>query len=37
LGVELDMKGLKLVCEVTQPVSDGARTYFRTDGSITNW
>lgn len=37
LGVELDMKLLKLVTEVTQPVTARAQTYFRPDGSITNW
>jgi galactonate dehydratase len=37
LGVELDMKQLKMVSEVTQPVSYRAITYFRPDGSITNW
>jgi len=37
LGVELDMKQLKLVTEITQPVTSRAQTYFRPDGSITNW
>jgi L-alanine-DL-glutamate epimerase-like enolase superfamily enzyme len=37
LGVELDMKALTLVTEVTQPVTNRAQTYFRPDGSITNW
>lgn len=37
LGVELDMKQLKLVGEVTQPNNNRAQTYFRPDGSITNW
>lgn len=37
LGVELDMKQLKLVTEITQPVTNRAQTYFRPDGSITNW
>jgi galactonate dehydratase len=37
LGVELDMKQLKLVAEITQPVTARAQTYFRPDGSITNW
>ncbi|MDQ6760358.1 MAG: mandelate racemase/muconate lactonizing enzyme family protein [Acidobacteriota bacterium] len=37
LGVELDMKQLKLITEVTQPVTARAQTYFRPDGSITNW
>jgi L-alanine-DL-glutamate epimerase-like enolase superfamily enzyme len=37
LGVELDMKQLKMIAEVTQPVTNRAQTYFRPDGSITNW
>ncbi len=37
LGVELDMKQLKLITEVTQPITARAQTYFRPDGSITNW
>ena len=37
LGVELDMKQLKQVTEITQPVTARAQTYFRPDGSITNW
>jgi L-alanine-DL-glutamate epimerase-like enolase superfamily enzyme len=37
LGVQVDMKQLKLVTEVTQPVTARAQTYFRPDGSITNW
>jgi L-alanine-DL-glutamate epimerase-like enolase superfamily enzyme len=37
LGAELDMKPLKLVTEITQPVTNRAQTYFRPDGSITNW
>jgi galactonate dehydratase len=37
LGVELDMKQLKLITEVTQPATARAQTYFRPDGSITNW
>jgi len=37
LGVELDMKRLKPVAEITQPVTNRAQTYFRPDGSITNW
>jgi galactonate dehydratase len=36
LGVELDMKQLKLVTEITQPITN-RQTYFRPDGSITNW
>jgi L-alanine-DL-glutamate epimerase-like enolase superfamily enzyme len=37
LGVELDMKQLTPVTEVTEPVTARAQTYFRPDGSITNW
>ena len=37
LGVELDMKQLKMVAEITQPITERAQTYFRPDGSITNW
>jgi galactonate dehydratase len=37
IGVELDMKQLTLVTEITQPVTARAQTYFRPDGSITNW
>lgn len=37
LGVELDMKQLKQIAEITQPVTARAQTYFRPDGSITNW
>ena len=37
LGVELDMKQLKQVAEYTQRVTARAQTYFRPDGSITNW
>ena len=37
LGVEVDMKQLKMVSEVTQFVTNRAQTYFRPDGSITNW
>jgi len=36
LGVELDMKQLKLVTEVTQPITN-RQLYYRPDGSITNW
>jgi L-alanine-DL-glutamate epimerase-like enolase superfamily enzyme len=36
LGVELDMKQLKQVAEITEPITN--RTlYYRPDGSITNW
>jgi L-alanine-DL-glutamate epimerase-like enolase superfamily enzyme len=37
LGVEVDFKQVKQVLEVTQPVTARAQTYFRPDGSITNW
>ena len=37
LGVELDMKQLTQIAEITQPVTARAQTYFRPDGSITNW
>ena len=37
LGVELDMKQLTPVTEITQPVTSRAQTYLRPDGSITNW
>jgi galactonate dehydratase len=37
IGVELDMKQLKLIAEITEPVTARAQTYFRPDGSITNW
>jgi L-alanine-DL-glutamate epimerase-like enolase superfamily enzyme len=37
LGVELDMQQLKQIAEITQPVTNRAQTYFRPDGSITNW
>jgi L-alanine-DL-glutamate epimerase-like enolase superfamily enzyme len=36
LGVELDMKQLKLVTEITQPITN-RQLYYRPDGSITNW
>ena len=31
------MKQLKQIAEITQPVTARAQTYFRPDGSITNW
>jgi len=31
------MKQLQQVAEITQPVTSRAQTYFRPDGSITNW
>jgi L-alanine-DL-glutamate epimerase-like enolase superfamily enzyme len=37
LGVELDMKYLTPVTEIIEPVTNRAQTYFRPDGSITNW
>lgn len=37
LGVELDYKHLTQVAELTEPVTARAQTYFRPDGSITNW
>jgi len=37
LGVELDFKRLTQIAEITEPVTARAQTYFRPDGSITNW
>jgi L-alanine-DL-glutamate epimerase-like enolase superfamily enzyme len=37
LGVELDLKPLKLIGEVTQANSARQNLYYRPDGSITNW
>ncbi|HVU45769.1 MAG TPA: mandelate racemase/muconate lactonizing enzyme family protein [Terracidiphilus sp.] len=37
LGVEIDMKQLTQIAEITEPVTARAQTYFRPDGSITNW
>lgn len=37
LGVEVDFKPLTQIAEITQAVTDRAQTYFRRDGSITNW
>ncbi len=37
LGVEVDFKQLTQIAEITQPVTARAQTYFRPDGSITNW
>ena len=37
LGVELDMKQLKPITEITQFTTNRAQTYIRPDGSITNW
>ena len=37
LGVEVDFKPLRQITEITERVTDRAQTYFRPDGSITNW
>ncbi len=38
LGVELDLESLlKMVAEITQPITDRILSYYRPDGSITNW
>jgi hypothetical protein len=37
LGVEVDLKQLTQIAEVTQYDTNRAQTYFRPDGSITNW
>jgi L-alanine-DL-glutamate epimerase-like enolase superfamily enzyme len=37
LGVEVDFKQLTQMAEITEPVTARAQTYFRPDGSITNW
>jgi L-alanine-DL-glutamate epimerase-like enolase superfamily enzyme len=37
LGVEIDLKPLKLIAEITERMTNRAQTYFRPDGSITNW
>jgi galactonate dehydratase len=37
LGIELDLKPLTLITEVTEYTTNRAQTYFRPDGSITNW
>ena len=37
LGVELDYTKLKQIAEITEPITARAQTYFRPDGSITNW
>jgi galactonate dehydratase len=37
LGVELDMSKLTQILEVTKYDTNRAQTYFRPDGSITNW
>jgi L-alanine-DL-glutamate epimerase-like enolase superfamily enzyme len=37
LGVDIDVKQLKPVTEITQRVTARAQVYYRPDGSITNW
>jgi L-alanine-DL-glutamate epimerase-like enolase superfamily enzyme len=37
LGVELDSRHLTQIAEITEPVTARAQTYYRPDGSITNW
>jgi L-alanine-DL-glutamate epimerase-like enolase superfamily enzyme len=37
LGVEVDWAQLKMIAEFTQRITNRAQTYFRPDGSITNW
>jgi galactonate dehydratase len=37
LGVEVDWTQLKMIAEFTQRITNRAQTYFRPDGSITNW
>ena len=37
LGVEVDWSQLKMTAEFTQHLTNRAQTYFRPDGSITNW
>jgi L-alanine-DL-glutamate epimerase-like enolase superfamily enzyme len=37
IGVELDYKQLTQIAEFTEPVTARAQTFFRPDGSITNW
>jgi galactonate dehydratase len=37
LGVTADLNQCKLMKEITEPVTARAQTYFRPDGSITNW
>jgi galactonate dehydratase len=37
LGVEIDVKQLKPVTEITQRVTARVQVFFRPDGSITNW
>ena len=35
LGIELDMKQLKMIAAITEPLTN-QQVYFRPDGSITN-
>ena len=37
LGVEVDLSQCKQILEVTKYDTNRAQTYFRPDGSITNW
>jgi L-alanine-DL-glutamate epimerase-like enolase superfamily enzyme len=37
VGVEVDWTQLKMTAEFTQRITNRAQTYFRPDGSITNW
>ena len=37
LGVDVDWTQLKMTAEFTQRITNRAQTYFRPDGSITNW
>jgi galactonate dehydratase len=37
LGVEVDYKALRQIAEITERNTNRAQTYFRPDGSITNW
>ena len=37
LGVEIDLKHLTQIAEVTERVTARAQNYYRPDGSITNW
>jgi L-alanine-DL-glutamate epimerase-like enolase superfamily enzyme len=37
LGVEVDYKRLRQISEITERLTNRAQTYFRPDGSITNW
>jgi L-alanine-DL-glutamate epimerase-like enolase superfamily enzyme len=37
LGVDVDWAQLQKIAEFTQRITNRAQTYFRPDGSITNW